>query len=382
MKRSLLLLIALIATLQVLVSQEPTYILQRETFKPGIISISFSPDGEMLLAGFVDGSFQVLDPLSFQSTLEVKDAHTKPVTALQMTPKMDYILTAGAKTIKRWDRAGNLKGMYNGHATTIWNLDVSKDGKSAVSTAFNKTFILWDVKTRTTIAHMRGHEDVCLTACISDNNKLIASGSNDLTVKIWDLESREVITTFHGPTDDIYNVAFSPDSRLVAAASAEKSIRIYNIEEKKLVHILKGHRDVVRKVDFSPDGTFLVSASEDNSLMLWETKSGERIFHFTDNEGPILDVKFHPDGKSFYSVSSLGELTRWEMNPEIIVLHYYETPYRSELSADPIFEARRNGESRKDYEARQKTAAQNKTEILERYYKQYLEEHAGSSAAQ
>jgi len=382
MKRSLLLIIALMAALPSLVSQEPTYILQRKAFKQGIISISFSPDGKMLLAGFVDGSFRILDPESFQSTLEVQEAHPKPVTALRMTPKMDFIVTAGANTIKRWDREGNLKGMYNGHATTIWNLDISKDGKSAVSTAFNKTFILWDVETRTIRAHMRGHEDVCLTACFSNNNKLIASGSNDLTVKIWDLESREVITTFHGPTKDIYNVTFSPDSRLVAAASAEESIRIYDIEEKKLVHILKGHRDVVRKVDFSPVGSFLVSASEDNSLMLWETKSGERIFHFTDNEGAMLDVKFHPDGKSFYSVSSNGELTRWEMNPEIFVLKYYETPYQEELSANPIFAARRKGEAKKEYEKRQKEAALLKSSILERYYQLYLEEHTGSSAAQ
>ncbi len=336
----------------------------------------------MLLAGYADGSFQVLDPETFESTLEVKEAHSKPVTALDMPPKMDFIMTAGDKQIKIWGRDGKLKGINNGHATTIWNADISPDGKYAVSTAFNKTFILWDVYNGTIADHLRGHEDITLTACISEDNKLIASGSNDLTIKIWDLESREVITTLHGPTGDIYDVAFSPDSRLVAAASADKSIRIYNIEEKKLVHILKGHRAVVRKVDFSPNGRYIVSASEDNSLILWDAFTGEKIHSFIDNEGAILDVKFHPNGLSFYSVSVPGELTRWEMNPEIFVLRYYEAPYRKELSADPIFEPRRKGESKQDYQDRLTEANQLKTVILKGYYMQYLEEHPEASAVQ
>ena len=374
MKKSSLLLVVFISISSVAISQGPTYILQRKAFNPGISAINFSPDGTLLLAGYADGSFRVLDPESFLATLEVEDAHPKAVTALDMPPKMDFIMTAGDKQIKVWGRDGKLKGIFNGHATTIWNADISPDGKHAVSTAFNKTFLLWDVYNGTVAAHMRGHEDVCLTACISEDNKLIASGSNDLTVKIWDLESRELISTLPGPTGDIYDVAFSPDSRLVAAASADRSIRIYRIEDENLIHILKGHRGLVRKVDFSPDGKYLASASEDNSLILWDVLRGEKIHAFIDNEGAILDVKFHPDGHSFYSVSSLGELTRWELNPEIFVLYYYESPYLEELAADPLFEDKGKGESKKDFQLRQDEAAKKKSEIIDRYYQLYLKE--------
>lgn len=382
MKRSILIMVVLIASLPAATSQVPNYILQRKTFNPGISSISVSPDGKLLLAGFVDGSFQVLDPENFQSILEVKEAHTKAVTALDMPPKMDLILTAGANYIKTWGRDGELIDAFNGHATSIWNAEISSDGKYAVSTAFNKTFLLWDLYEGSIADHMRGHEDVTLTACFSKNNKMIASGSNDNTIKIWDLESRELIQTFYGPTEDIYDVAFGPNSDLVAAASAEKSIRIYSMEENKLVHILKGHRAVVRKVDFSPNGAFLVSASEDNALILWDVRGGEKIHPFTENDGAILDVKFHPDGSSFYSISSEGELTRWEMNHEIFVLRYYEAPYKKELSSDPIFEARRKGEPKKEYQSRQAEAEKLKAGILQGYYQLYLEEHTKMGTAQ
>jgi len=377
MKRSFFSGLILMIILSAGQSQVSSYILKRESFKPGIISIKFSPDGNLLLAGFTDGSFRVLNPETFETSLEIREAHLKPVIAMDMPPKMDFIMTAGGKQIKIWGRDGELKGNFNAHATTIWNIDISKDGKHAVSTAFNKTFLLWDVFNGVVAAHLRGHDDVCLTACISEDNKFIASGSNDHTVKIWDLESRKVIQSFHGPTEDIYDVSFSPDSKKVAAASAEKSIRVYSLEEDKLIHVLKGHRGTVRKVDFSPDGTYLLSASEDHSLILWDVISGERIYLFAENEGAVLDVEFHPDGRSFYSVSTEGDLTRWDINPEIFVLRYFETRYREELSTNPVFEPKRKGESKKEFEARQMEAAKKKTGIIDRYYQQYLQTRSG-----
>ncbi|MEN8158073.1 MAG: WD40 repeat domain-containing protein [Bacteroidota bacterium] len=357
-----------------IIGQEESYIIKREQFSPGPGAINFSPDGTLLLAGFTDGSFRLLDPESFETSLEVTGAHTKTITALDMPPKMDFIMTAGGKQIKVWNRKGKHIGNFSGHATTIWNADISTDGKHAVSSAFNKTFLLWDVYNGVIAAHMKGHEDVTLTVCISPDNRYIASGSGDLTIRIWELETRQVKSTLHGPTQDIYDVAFSPDSRMVAAASKEKTIRVYDVEEEKLIHIFKGHRATVRKVSFSPDGRLLVSASEDKSLILWDLVSGDKIHTFTENEDMLLDVAFHPDGASFFSISKAGDLTRWELHPEIFVLRYYGDPYREALSSDPLFEPRRKGEAKKEYQARKAEAGQKRAEIIDRYYQQYLQE--------
>ncbi len=375
----LILLLTLFFTLS---GQGDSYIKKREMYKPGPGAIQFSPDGTLLLAGFTDGSFRVLDPETFEASLDVAGAHTKTITALDMPPKMDFILTAGGKSIKLWDRNGEHIGNFTGHATTIWNADISADGKHAVSSAFNKTFLLWDVYNGEIAAYMRGHDDVTLTVCISPDNRYIASGSNDLTIKIWNLETLQVKSTLHGPTQDIYDVAFSPDSRLLAAASGERTVRVYNVEDEKLVHILKGHRGTVRKIAFSPDGEYLVSASEDHALILWDVVSGDRIHTFLDNEDILLDVEYHPDGHSVYTISKAGDLTRWALDPEIFVTRYYNDPYQEELSADPIFEPRRKGEAKKEYLARKAEAEQKRAEISDRYYQRYLQERNHSSPAQ
>ena len=169
-------------------------------------------------------------------------------------------------------------------------------------------------------------------------------------------------------------MAFSPDSRMVAAASGERTVRIYNVEEEKLVHILKGHRGAVRKLSFSPDGRYMVSASEDHALILWDVVTGDRIHTFLENEEMLLDVAFHADGNSFFSISKAGDLTRRELHPEIFVIRYFDEPYNEEVSADPLFEPQRKGESKKDYLVRQAEADKKRAEIVDRYYQQYLEE--------
>jgi WD40 repeat protein len=373
--RSIVTLIFLFITLLPgLLGQEDPYIIRRESYQPGPSSLNFSPDGTLLLAGFMDGSFRLLDPDTFQASLEVENAHQKAITAMDMPPKMDFILTAGGSEIKLWNRSGKHIGNFSGHATTIRNVDISNDGKYAVSSAFNKTFILWDVYNGVIAEYMRGHDDVTLSVTISPDNRLIASGSNDLTIKIWDLGTRQVLTTLHGPTRDIYDVVFSPDSRMLAAASGEHTIRVYDVENEALIHLLKGHRDAVKKLAFSPEGRFLVSASEDHSLILWDAVTGDRIYTFLVDGDIPLDVVFHPDGGSFYSISGAGELTRWRLDPEIFVLRYYDTPYHDELSRDTIFEPRRKGEAKKDYQARLEEAEKQKRAIIDRYFQLYLKE--------
>jgi WD40 repeat protein len=367
-----MILLLFLPVLSAFYSQQDTYILKREIFRTPLTSINISPDGVFLLAGFHDGSFRLMDPESFAVILEVKEAHFRAVNAMDMPPGMEYILTAGHSSIKLWDKTGKHLADWSFHATTIWNADISNDGKYVVSSAFNKTFLLWDAVSGELLEEMRGHDDVTLAVCISPDSRLIASGSSDRTVKIWDIETRRVIKTLHGPAEDIYDVAFSPDNLLLAVASKDGKIRIYHLPGEKIVHLLGGHRDMVMEVAFSPDGKYMVSASADHSLILWDVTSGERIHSFPDNEEAVLDVVFHPDGRSFYSISFAGDLTRWEMHPEIFVLRYFKQPYLEELSADPVFDPRRKGESRKDYQSRLERAASEKEKIINRYYRRYL----------
>jgi tricorn protease-like protein len=353
-------------------AQDENYVLKREQSEVPLTSIKLSPDGTLLLAGFDNGSFRLLDPESFAVKLEVEGAHHRAVNALDMDPDMDLILSAGASSLKLWDRSGEHLLDWNAHATTIWNAEISRDGSWVISSAMNKTFLLWNLRDRVLAEKMRAHTDVAMAVCFSPDNRFIASGSNDQSIRIWDLESRQVIKMLHGPTQGIFDIKFSPDGSLLAVCSKDKSVRLYDLKEEKQLHILQGHTDMVLEAEFSPDGTYLLSASADQSIILWDVERGEKIHQFLDNEGAVTDLVFHPDGRSFYSISYGKDLTHRALDPRIFVLKYDEKSYRDALAGDPLYEPRRKGESKKDYQARQQEATLKEREIINRLYEQYL----------
>lgn len=353
-------------------AQDENYILKRELFEVRPASIRLSPDGQLLLAGFDDGSFRLLDPESYALKLEVRDAHPKAVHAMDMNPEMDFILSAGASSIKLWDRNGKHLLDWNVHATTIWNAEISRDGLWAVSSAINKTFLLWDVQNKVLAEKMQAHTDVAMAVCFSPDNRFIASGSRDQTIRIWDRESRQVVSRLHGPTQDVFDLEFSPDGKLLVATSRDRSTRLYDMQELKLYKLFKGHTDMVMEAAFSPDGRYLLTASSDQSIILWDVHSGRKIHQFMDNEGAVTDLVFHPDGHSFYSISYGRDLTRWALHPKIFVLSYFEEAYRQELASDPIFEAKRKGESSKEYRSRMIEADSTEAAIVSRLYEEYL----------
>ena len=366
------LILAFLGIISLCQAQDEDYVLKRELFEVRLTSIQLSPDGRLLLAGFDDGSFCLLDPDTYALSLKVDGAHHKAIHAMDMGPEMDFILTAGANRIKLWDRSGGHLPDLNAHATTIWNAEISSDGAWAISSAVNKTFLLWDIPGRVLAEKMQAHTDVALAVCFSPDMRQIASGSRDQSIRIWDLESRQVIKQLHGPTEDVYDLEYSPDGKFLVATSKDRSTRIYDVQEGKLFRLLKGHTDMVLEAEFSPDGLYLLTASSDRSVILWDVQSGEKIHQFLDNGGAVTDLAFHPDGLSFYSISYGRDLTHRALHPRIFVLKYYEKEFRDALAADPVFEDRRKGESKKEYQARMMEASTKEESIVSRLYEEYL----------
>ncbi len=337
-----------------------------------VLSVSYSPDGLFILAGYNDGNGRLIR-IEDENYTANYSGHWKGIQAIEMSNSGKFVMTAGDNTVKIWTPDGKEIKSFSDHTTTIWSADLDSTGKYIVTGAFNKTFKLMNVVTGEKAEDMRGHSDVVMTVCFNRKGTKIASASGNHEIWIWDLATRQVEQKLNGQSEDIYCLDFNPDGTMLASGSKDKTIRIFNLQDGNLLQILKGHSSHILDVEFSPDGQHLLSCSFDHSIRLWEIPTGKILYTFIDHKDAVLDLAFNPDGKTFASASNDKTIKIWSFSPEIFVNYYYSPQISSEMEARKEFLPKEKSESKSDYEARLNKASALKEEIYAKYYKLYIE---------
>ena len=338
-----------------------------------VLSLAYSSDGKIILAGFNDGSARIIDIEKDAVVLNVKD-HWQGVVAVDIDPKNRFFITAGDNTIKVWTIEGVQVHNLKDQTATIWSAQLDPSGTFIVSGAISRIFKVFNAIEGKKITDFKDHGEVVMAARFSPDGRYIASASSDNTLKIRDFNSGEVLMTLPSHSEDIYTLAFSYDGKMLASGSKDKTIRLYNLELKKQTDEFKGHKDYVMGLAFAPDGRYLLSCSFDQTIRLWDIFSGKTIYIFIDHKLQVTDICFSPDGKSFASASMDKTIKIWDYSPVIFVNYHYEKEVKVELLNHAEFLPRQKGESRADFESRTVRAKELRKEIYDKYYIRYLEE--------
>ncbi|BAY44204.1 WD-repeat protein [Scytonema sp. HK-05] len=119
-----------------------------------VLVVCFSPDGNFLATGSADKTvklWQIDNILNNTNSTTVTPtkifAHTDQVTAVRFSPNGDMIATASYdKTVKLWNLDGTLKKTLHGHNDQVNALDFSPDGQTLASASNDKIAILWNLK--------------------------------------------------------------------------------------------------------------------------------------------------------------------------------------------------------------------------------------------
>jgi hypothetical protein len=145
----------------------------------------------------------------------------------------------------------------------------SPDGKTLVSSSYDKTIRLWDTGGNPIGQPFKGHEGSVSSVAFSPDGKTIVSGSGDKTIRLWDIQGNPIGQPFKGHDERVLSVAFSPDSKTIVSGSADKTIRLWDIQGNPIGQPFRGYEADVISVAFSPDGKTLVSSGIDATIRLW-----------------------------------------------------------------------------------------------------------------
>ncbi|KAK4684222.1 U3 small nucleolar RNA-associated protein 13, partial [Tremellales sp. Uapishka_1] len=306
-----------------------TRALTKASSAPILIS-AVSPDHTLLATGSSDGIVKVWD-LEGGYVTHMFRGHGGPVSALRFNfpdlaegedRKRMELLTGSTDTRVRIydlrDAKARLVGgggvakplhVLEGHVSVVRGIDVSADGKWAVTGGRDKVVLVWDLlgnkkgpKLVQTIMALEQVESLGLLPLEQEvvggeRGRLHCFVAGDKgVVKIWDvLKAKEVTSMqvsvhadqniiFHnlstgdvarqivGFNDEIIDAVYlssatSADSQL-ALATNSNLVRIYSTSSFD-VRLLSGHKDMVLCLDKSIDGRWLVSGSKDRTARVW-----------------------------------------------------------------------------------------------------------------
>jgi len=304
-------------------------------------SAYFTPDGQHLITGSVDGFMEVWNystgrlnkDLQYQKD-EKFMMHSESVLCMASSRDSEMLATGSQDgQIKVWRlRTGQLLRRYDkAHSHGITTLCFSRDGQGLLSGSFDTTLRIHGLKSGRMLKEFRGHTSYVnsgiYTADIVAATQQIVSGSSDGTVKVWDARSSECMFTFspHLGTSMVKGVSKEvPVNTVLSMPQNVEQIVVCNRSPTVYILTLKG--TLVRSFssgkaegtggDFvsactSPKGEFIYCLAEDGVLYCFSQESGKLEKILTVHDKEPIGLAHHPHRNMVVTYSEDGPLKVW-----------------------------------------------------------------------
>jgi WD40 repeat protein len=298
----------------------------------GVDSIAFSPTGEYLAVGRLDGTVELRDGQTGSLHTATKD-HRGAVHVVRFHPTEPIIVSGGGdRTVWQWDTQRRNSRKLGEHEDYVSSIAVSPNGRRIVSGGADGAVRVWQLDSQTQeqsdlkrqtqkqassalIQTFTGHTGNVTSVAI-ENHGLVCSGGEDGTVRIWDTIVGSEVVQFdaQGQVDHVaFDVVQNGVTAVGEAAQEKTFIRTWNIGDREEGATLYNSGPVTT-VALDASGHEVAAAGQDGLITVWDLGARKLIRQPLEVPPPhaIWSLAFTPDGH-LISGGEDGVVRLWDL---------------------------------------------------------------------
>ncbi|MFF7633157.1 protein kinase [Kitasatospora sp. NPDC008050] len=292
---------------------------------------------------------------------------------IRLTPDGRHALTGygshdgPVRAVRLWDlRTGRATRSLEGLDSWLSSVDVSADGRFAVSVGPDNDVRFWDLTTghclrsfsppgsrrlfrvqslrlaadaRTAAGVVEGRlwvwdfpsgrlrqqlgpapagrdDDLCLVELSADGGLALVSSRERATTQLWDLRGGRHLLDLavgDGPTA----IWLSPDGRTAATAAPGLTIQLWDLRAGRCVRKLTAPVAEVRSLSLSGDRRYAVTGGGDGAVRLWDLALYRCLRTFKGHQGRVAAVQLGADAGTALSAGEDNTARWWQLTPAV-----------------------------------------------------------------
>ena len=282
-------------------------------------AVTFSPDGDRIATGRVDGAVQLWDAHTGAQIGPTLTGQTGDSTDIAFSPDGRQLATTSIDgTLRLWSIKRGLP--MSGSEPLLKKVAVSPDGRRIVALA-STVVEQWDTATGEPLptVPVGGDEGGASAFAVLDGGRIVTAAS-DGALQTWNLDTGQPLgppVHIDGVTND-RRVVFSADGHTVAVADDEHSVaQLWSATTgRSLGPPMAVHNPInaLAAMQFSPDGRRLAIGYLDG-VRLWNTETSQlekTVKTYSKTLNPVAALAFSRDGTALAVAGANGSIQLWD----------------------------------------------------------------------
>ena len=328
-----------------------------------VTDLAYSPDGQYVGLGFVDGRvrFLDLDPGAEQQQILLNPPFhqiTNQTTRVDgLTPEQQRCLgwkrgnlfpdeTSNFSTgiVNQLRRCNIPESLHRAvidkaprfHEQYVWTIAYNSNGDLLASAAPDNSLFLWEFykdmegDTQGRLKHFLYVENkpAMSLAFIANKDTLIAGYEDG--IRIWQLNldnartNPVVVDTVLTGDVSVTSLAMSDSTGTLAVGLYDGRIGLLPEGASEIIFFDEGHGNIVTDLSFSNSGDTLASASWDRTIKLWNVAESSLIRTYIGHSAAVNGVSYDPRGRILASGSQDMTVRYWNIDESAEIARVYE----------------------------------------------------------